>query len=430
MLWLSSVASGMKLLTPTQHKRLNEITGLILLCLGLLMWLSMVSYQPQDPSWNTAVGSAHPVNLIGYVGSYMADLFLQTFGLAAFFFPIVLFLLAWKWVRSEPVEAPLAKMIGSLLFVLSAGVIFPVVLPNWRVFSGNIQPGGIAGFLLADYLVSLLNMTGTILLDLTVIVVSIYLMSTFAMAQLGPWFARPVRIFRGIEARWNAWLDARRRRKLEREEAKQDAEPKQERVTRPRPRPQPDSPPISTSAYEEEPAAATAGTVVDEIPICQLEDAAPWESTPVSAPAPVAPAKSTHFPPQSKDAPRASDPHPAFRLPPTMLLNEPPVRSAFDEQELKDIAVRVKAKFEEFNVLGSVVQINPGPVVTTFEYKPDAGIKYSRITNLSEDLCLGLQAESILIERIPGKPTVGIEVPNSKRDVISLRQILESEEFL
>jgi S-DNA-T family DNA segregation ATPase FtsK/SpoIIIE len=69
-------------------------------------------------------------------------------------------------------------------------------------------------------------------------------------------------------------------------------------------------------------------------------------------------------------------------------------------------------------------------VVTTFEFKPEAGVKYSRITTLTEDLCLGLQAESILIERIPGKPTVGIEVPNTRREVISLRQILESEEFI
>ena len=80
-------------------------------------------------------------------------------------------------------------------------------------------------------------------------------------------------------------------------------------------------------------------------------------------------------------------------------------------------------------MLGNVVQINPGPVVTTFEFKPEAGIKYSRITNLTEDLCLGLQAESILIERIPGKPTVGIEVPNTQRELIALRQMLESDEF-
>jgi S-DNA-T family DNA segregation ATPase FtsK/SpoIIIE len=116
-------------------------------------------------------------------------------------------------------------------------------------------------------------------------------------------------------------------------------------------------------------------------------------------------------------------------LPPTSILQEHPGRGAFDSIELKETAARIKSKFEEFNVLGSVVQINPGPVVTTFEFKPEAGVKYSRITTLTEDLCLGLQAESILIERIPGKPTVGIEVPNSKREVISLRQILESEEF-
>jgi DNA polymerase III delta prime subunit len=119
----------------------------------------------------------------------------------------------------------------------------------------------------------------------------------------------------------------------------------------------------------------------------------------------------------------------AYRLPSTDLLHEAQGRSPYDEQELKDIAVRIKSKFEEFNVLGSVVQINPGPVVTTFEFKPEAGIKYSRITTLTEDLCLGLQAESILIERIPGKPTVGIEVPNTKREVIALRQVLESDEF-
>src|SRR6202012_4821309 len=106
-----------------------------------------------------------------------------------------------------------------------------------------------------------------------------------------------------------------------------------------------------------------------------------------------------------------------------------PARSSFDSQELKDIAVQIKSKFQEFNVLGSVTQINPGPVVTTFEFKPEAGVKYSRITTLTEDLCLGLQAESVLIERIPGKSTVGIEVPNSRREVISLRGILESSEF-
>jgi len=167
-----------------------------------------------------------------------------------------------------------------------------------------------------------------------------------------------------------------------------------------------------------------------DIPIHTLEDVAPPappETEPVEyAPPPPEPPRTGAPPPLARPAARQQI---DYRLPPTGLLNEPEGRSPFDAQELKDTASRIKAKFEEFNVLGQVTQINPGPVVTTFEFKPEAGIKYSRITTLTEDLCLGLQAESILIERIPGKPTVGIEVPNTKREVISLRQILESDEF-
>jgi S-DNA-T family DNA segregation ATPase FtsK/SpoIIIE len=166
----------------------------------------------------------------------------------------------------------------------------------------------------------------------------------------------------------------------------------------------------------------------NEIPIHALDDYKPAETG--SLPPPPPPQAEPEPASASAPARPARKPKSFFRLPGTELLQEPQARPPYDAQELKDIAARIKAKFEEFNVLGSVVQINPGPVVTTFEFKPEAGIKYSRITTLTEDLCLGLQAESILIERIPGKPTVGIEVPNSRREVISLRQVLESEEFV
>src|SRR5262249_15902119 len=95
-----------------------------------------------------------------------------------------------------------------------------------------------------------------------------------------------------------------------------------------------------------------------------------------------------------------------------------------------DRARAIEEKCLEFDVQGRVTQINPGPVVTTFEFKPEAGIKYSRIIGLTEDLCLALQAESILIERIPGKSTIGIEVPNINRQTIALREIVEASEFL
>ena len=97
---------------------------------------------------------------------------------------------------------------------------------------------------------------------------------------------------------------------------------------------------------------------------------------------------------------------------------------------MKLLAQVLTEKYSEFDVHGQVTQINPGPVVTTFEYKPEAGVKYSRITNLTEDLCLALKAESILVERMAGKSTVGIQVPNREREIIWLRENIEATEFI
>ena len=99
------------------------------------------------------------------------------------------------------------------------------------------------------------------------------------------------------------------------------------------------------------------------------------------------------------------------------------------EDELREEAKVLVEKCAEFDVRGQVVQINPGPMVTTYEFKPEAGVKYSRVTGLADDLCLAMRAESILIERMPGKSTVGIQVPNHERETIHLRDVIESETF-
>lgn len=118
-----------------------------------------------------------------------------------------------------------------------------------------------------------------------------------------------------------------------------------------------------------------------------------------------------------------------YKLPSTEMLVPPAPRSEIADDELKERAIQLAEKCREFNVSGQVKQISPGPVVTTFEFKPDPGVKYSRITGLVDDLCLGMKAESIRIDRIPGKSTVGIEVPNARRETIRLREVLESSKF-
>jgi S-DNA-T family DNA segregation ATPase FtsK/SpoIIIE len=118
-----------------------------------------------------------------------------------------------------------------------------------------------------------------------------------------------------------------------------------------------------------------------------------------------------------------------FKLPPSTLLTAGGGPSAVREDALREEAIVLREKCAEFDVRGQVVQINPGPMVTTYEFKPEAGVKYSRVTGLADDLCLAMRAESILIERMAGKSTVGIQVPNHERETIHLRDVLESETF-
>ncbi len=118
-----------------------------------------------------------------------------------------------------------------------------------------------------------------------------------------------------------------------------------------------------------------------------------------------------------------------FKLPSSTLLSAGEGPQTVREDALREEAKVLVEKCGEFDVRGQVVQINPGPMVTTFEFKPEAGIKYSRVTGLADDLCLAMRAESILIERMSGKSTVGIQVPNHERETIHLRDVIESETF-
>src|ERR1035438_822763 len=148
----------------------NEVTGFLLLSSGLVILLSLVSYHAQDPSWNTAAGS-RPLNLIGYPGSYLADVLFQAFGAAALLFPLLIFLLAWRWIRSEQIEAGAVKLAGSVL--LTMGACAALSFLPWRMFGGGVSVGGALGLVLARYLVETLNLAGALLATLTTVVVSI-----------------------------------------------------------------------------------------------------------------------------------------------------------------------------------------------------------------------------------------------------------------
>jgi S-DNA-T family DNA segregation ATPase FtsK/SpoIIIE len=179
------------------------------------------------------------------------------------------------------------------------------------------------------------------------------------------------------------------------------------------------------SAGDDEPARAARST--RSIDAADEDDVrAPRAAPPVVArKRPDAPALPLDTEPV-KAAPRRNG---AYTLPPASLLDPPKAERKIDERELMDASRQLEEKCREFAVEGQVAQIHPGPVVTTFEFKPDAGVKYSKITSLADDLCLAMQAESVLIDRIPGKSTVGIQIPNPNRETISLRELLDADAY-
>ena len=180
------------------------------------------------------------------------------------------------------------------------------------------------------------------------------------------------------------------------------------------------------------PAAVMAAA--ESIPAAQRPAPVRAESAPVASPASAAQAASEiaihgRADAEIRTATVAPKNVSGFKLPPSTLLNAGEGPQKVREDELREEAKVLVEKCGEFDVRGQVVQINPGPMVTTYEFKPEAGVKYSRVTGLADDLCLAMRAESILIERMAGKSTVGIQVPNHERETIHLRDVLESETF-
>jgi S-DNA-T family DNA segregation ATPase FtsK/SpoIIIE len=403
-----------QILTPSDNKRLNELVGFIGMSMALLLGLSLLTYSPLDPSFDVAgpaFGSSPVRNLIGPVGAHTSDLFFQGFGYAAFLFPLGMMIVAMRWFRSQKVEAAVAKIVGSSLLLASfAAGLSELPLPEVR---GALPSGGLFGTILAEGLRAAFNPIGAGVVTAATFFAALFLATSFSFGMVAHSARKVVAtdsLIGKLRARLDDWRDERESQKLRKkvEEIKISGRPPvaQQRV--------------STRAVEEEEEAERPGENDS------FTDASESGPTVIKFHEPeLAPAtKKTRGP-----DPKISQSKTNYKLPPTNLLHEAERSQKMDEDELKDSARAIELKCAEFDVAGHITQINPGPVVTTFEFKPEAGIKYSRITGLADDLCLALQAESILIERIPGKSTVGIEVPNARRETIALRDIVESPEF-
>ncbi|MBI3645964.1 MAG: DNA translocase FtsK 4TM domain-containing protein, partial [Acidobacteriales bacterium] len=384
---------------------MNELVGFLGVTIAILMALSLLSYNPHDAALNVAAPlpgeGMHPArNWIGPVGAHGADFLFQVLGYAAFLLPVSIFVVGMRWFRSQAVTSPIVKLSGMALLMASLSALLALLgLPEVR---GTVPAGGLLGVLLSRALLAGFNPVGAHVLAVCFFLTALFLTTRFSFSTTTEWLREKASPFAKVQARWKAWREAHEQKRLK------------NRVTQIQIAGRPPAPPQTIAPIElgEKPRKERTEPKI-ELTLVKSKDEGPAELVTSGATEPKIARGKTNY-----------------RLPSPGLLRMAERGEKLQEAELKERAHTIEQKCKEFDVIGHVTQINPGPVVTTYEFKPEAGVKYSRIIGLSDDLCLALKAESILMERIPGKSTVGIEVPNMHRETIVLRDVVESPEFV
>jgi DNA segregation ATPase FtsK/SpoIIIE, S-DNA-T family len=407
----------------TVSRRVREFAGVALFAAALIWIIALATYNPSDPVWFFSTGvHGTPDNFAGRVGAFLAELSFQLVGYAAYLIPAFLVVTGWNYFWCRDVDAAGTKVTGGALLFACTSAFLSLILGTISVSGQPFRSGGYVGDWVSGEMAEYLNRTGSAIVIVTLIVFAIILSTQFSF---GRFFGAVYAIgnssgLRAIEA-LAKWREERRREKQRREviakHTKKTGVP-----------PEIKAPPIPAPVKAEQPSKAVKQdeNVPGTAPVFGGVRPQPAGRPPkVNIPAPALPLPDPEPVTKAPAERRKGD----YALPPLALLDAPKTERKIDERELMDGARLLEEKCREFAVEGSVVQIHPGPVVTTFEFKPDAGVKYSKITGLADDLCLAMQAESVLIDRIPGKSTVGIQIPNHIREQISLRELLESEVY-
>jgi S-DNA-T family DNA segregation ATPase FtsK/SpoIIIE len=401
----------------TFSRRISEFFGVALFAAALIWLIALATYEPTDPVWFFSAGSgAVPVNFAGRVGAFLAELSFQLLGYASYLIPAAMVVTGWHYFWCRELDAQYTKLVGTGLLFGCLSSLLSLAFGSVDVGGKPFRSGGYIGEWLASWMAEYLNRTGSIIVILTLLFLAAVLSTQLSLGRL---FSSATKVSRSGGSRMfgavRGWLDERRRMRqrkalLAKQGRKLEKQPAEQAPAR-------SAPIAATKAaveMQDSPSASAMPAMEDRRVPLMGKRAKLQENPPLPLPDP---------------EPRQPRRPGSYSVPPMALLDAPKAERKIDERELMEGARLLEEKCREFAVEGAVSQIHPGPVVTTFEFKPDAGVKYVKITGLADDLCLAMQAESVLIDRIPGKSTVGIQIPNHTREQISLRELLQSESY-
>jgi S-DNA-T family DNA segregation ATPase FtsK/SpoIIIE len=373
----------------------KEMRGMGLAVAGIFLSVALISYNGEDLSFNSFSTAAATHNLAGRFGAQLADFFLQLFGLASYLVPGTLIYLSYRAFSQDAVRWKPYKIVGFGLLLAALSGLFAFNLQFTEFLSQKVPTGGFIGYQSAELLKRGFGKVGALLILLPMLAASAMLLSRFSFVLFASWWVR------ALGDRWSLYRQRKElnRELLEKSPAKEKG--KDEAAEKPKPH----APPIIRPAAVAPPVAA---------PVAKKE--------------------------KKKDEKKGAPVQEAFeflkadgnyRTPPLSLLDPIPEATKKQDREVLTMNARLmEKKLKDFGVEGEVVEICPGPVITMYEFSPGPGIKVSRIAGLSDDLTMALQAHSIrIVAPIPGKGVVGIELPNREREMVSLKEIFNSEEF-
>ncbi len=378
------------------ERKKHEAWALAVLTASALTAASLFSYHSSDPTFfGSSAAGRTAANWIGMLGAHVSWLLFFLIGLGAYAVP--LFGLWWSWslLRGRAVF-PYGRMhvVGLVLMLWTATTLAAFHGPRASVFGQEILVGGQLGTLSASFLAARLNLMGAHVLLGGLFLIGLVLATPFSLKAFG-------RFLLTISA--GAFV-------LLRKPGSAGSGTKQKEVIEERSFPKPSQGAGRRLKSSSRPERKPRETVPE-----------PTRIAPTEKPPPLAQEK----------APASGPPAEAFPLPPVDLLDFYDAEEASpDPTVLQQKARILEEKLGDFGVQGRVVGINPGPVITMYEYSPAPGIKISRIVGLADDLSMALKATSVrVVAPIPGKAAIGIEIPNEKRAMVSLRSIIESKAF-
>ena len=393
----------------------SEALGVLLLLAGVLALLSLYSYDPRDPNlFSLTTGEVEsPTNWIGGFGASLSAALYQALGFAAWTVPVFLAFWGVRRFASRPFENRGSKAFGLVLLFLAVPALLSLAFGRRPLAGEDAEAGGIVGRAVSEAARSRLGTTGAVLLVSTLILIAVPLSTQVSLADvLFGLRVKLVALFSRFQLGWARNHDRRTKERLRRTVvAKHLEKAKREGISlEDVPFASDDSPPFLREVPGPGKFSITKKTL------------APGRVAAVPSPAKKKPA-----PPSQQRLPMPVD---GYTYPPVSLLDKREGAGTVDRRVLAETGRRISEKCAEFGVEGEIAEYHPGPVVTTYEFRPAAGIKVNQVMGLSEDLALALSAESIRIERLPGRASVGIEVPNpGGGEIIALRDVVESEKF-